>query len=107
MPIDQLDIERLRQRLSRPDIVAQNSFTLLKDISRASDDHDQTTFQELILRALENREHFGASRIVLDALVRRVGLFPYLEFSTLGLADAIAWEFNRPKGMREDIVFHE
>ena len=45
--------------------------------------------------------------IVLDALVRQVGLFPYLVPNELGTADQIAWEFNHPEAMPDDIVFHE
>jgi hypothetical protein len=63
--------------------------------------------QELVLRALEQRKYFGDASVVLDALVRQVGLFPYLNPKDLGTADQIAWEFNHPEAMPDDIVFHE
>ena len=34
-------------------------------------------------------------------------MFPYLNPHELGTADQIAWEFNRPANMPEQIVFHE
>src|SRR5207253_2807435 len=56
---------------------------------------------------LEQRASFGSAAVVLDALVRQVGLFPYLTPRELGTSDQIAWELNRPANMPEEIVFHE
>ncbi len=50
---------------------------------------------------------FGKASVVLDSRVRQVGLFPYLSPNDLGTADQIAWEFNHPASMPDDIVFHE
>lgn len=61
---------------------------------------------ELILRALEHRNRFGASEPILSALARSVGLFPYLHPEMLGFKDALAYEFHRPPYMPDDFVFH-
>jgi hypothetical protein len=108
MPGDYLEIDQIRESLSRPSVIAKSAFEVLSNISRLVDEGElAVTSQELILRALENRKHFGTASIVLDSLVRQAGLFPYLNPKTLGTADQIAWEFNRPAKMPSDIVFHE
>jgi len=108
MPSDYLEVQQIRQSLSRRDDISANGFAILQGICRLIDEDDfRQESQELILRALEHRSQFGAASSVLDALVRKVGLFPYLNPQELGTADEIAWEFNRPANMSEDIVFHE
>lgn len=108
MPGDYLEVEQIRQSLSSAREIARNGFRILTNICRLVDeDESPSTYHELILRALENRRHFGPSEQVLNALVRQVGLFPYLNPAELSAADEIAWEFNRPQNMPEDIVFHE
>jgi hypothetical protein len=108
MPSDYLEVQQIRQSLSRRRDISTNGFTILQGICRLVDEDDlRQESQELILRALEHRSQFGAASSVLDALVRKVGLFPYLNPQELGTADEIAWEFNRPANMSDDIVFHE
>jgi len=108
MPSDYLEIEQIRASLADPAIVAKEAFGILSNISHLLDEGDSRhVSQELVLRALESRKHFGKASIVLDALVRQVGLFPYLSPKDLGTADQIAWEFNHPPSMPDDIVFHE
>jgi hypothetical protein len=107
MPGTYLEIEQIRESLTRQREISQNGFNILVNICRLVDEADsKRDSQELILRALENRAHFGEATVVLDSLVRKVGLFPYLDLRTLCAADAIALECNRPANMGEDIVFH-
>jgi len=108
MPSDYLEIQQLRSSLSDPAVVAKEGFGILNNISNLLDEVEfRQVSQELVLRALEHRKSFGTASIVLDALVRQVGLFPYLNPSDLGTSDQIAWEFNHPKAMPDDVVFHE
>lgn len=107
MPSDYLEIGQIRDVLSQPGAISEDAFAILSGICRVMNGGgSQETSQELILRALENRVHFGEASIVLDALVRKVGLFPYLDPIELGVADEIAYEFNRPANMPDDVVFH-
>ena len=46
-----------------------------------------------------------AAVLILDSLVRRVGLFPYLEPASLDTRDRIAYELHRPTPAAE-FVFH-
>lgn len=107
MPGDYLEVRQIRQSLSQVDEVSRDGFNILANICRLVDEGESSqTYQELILRALENRNYFGSASSLLDALVRQVGLFPYLNPAELGSADEIAWEFNRPSNMQDDMVFH-
>jgi rhodanese-related sulfurtransferase len=73
----------------------------------SSTEVDQQQTQDLVLRAMEYRESFGEAAVILDGLVRRLGLFPYLDLETLPLSDSIAYEFHRPLNMKQaGIVFH-
>jgi hypothetical protein len=102
-----LSIEALRHSLSDAEAIRRDPFGLLKEISvRVAVDEPEDA-QELVLRALDKRELFNGYGEVLDSLVRRVGLYPYLDPSSLGVSDLLAYEFHRPKSLGEDVVFHE
>jgi DEAD/DEAH box helicase/Helicase conserved C-terminal domain len=108
MPVDHIEVEQIRQSLSRADVISQNGFSILSRVCNLMEESASPEIpQDLILRALENRKLFGSASCLLDAMVRRVGLFPYLNPQELTTADQIAWEFNRPANMPEGMVFHE
>ncbi len=92
--------------LRSPAAVARNPFSLLRGLANAAASDDDERTQELLLRALEHRSHFGGAAQVLDDLVRQVGLFPYLDPEQLSLRDRIAHEFHKPENMDPGIVFH-
>jgi hypothetical protein len=97
MPNDYLENSQIREALSKPSDLGKDGFKILANISRLVDEGGSPAiYQELILRALDQRTKFGSASGLLDALVRQVGLFPYLDPSKLGTADEIAWEFHRP-----------
>lgn len=98
----------LRKGLSDLSIIKSNGFSLLKDLSQfVSSRQNEIEAQELVLRALEYRDHFKGYQPMLDALVREIGLFPYLNPESLTTLEQIAYEFHRPLNMDEDIVFHK
>jgi hypothetical protein len=106
MAVASVNVSELRRRLTDPEHIRSNAFQLVKDLCRLHSAGDGvTTAQELILRALEHRNAFGAQATVLDALVREIGLFPYLDPEELGLADQLALEAHRPASL-ESFVFH-
>jgi len=108
MPSDYLEVDQLRASLKDPAVVSKEAFGILSNISHLlGEGAFPQVSQELVLRALEHRKYFGEASVILDALVRQVGLFPYLNPNELGTADQIAWEFNHPEAMPDDIVFHE
>jgi hypothetical protein len=102
-----MNVADLRRVLRSPEEIPQQAFSLVREIARLNVDPDQAeTAHEMILRALEHRQHFGPSEAVVSALARAVGLFPYLNPENLSLRDSIAYEFHRPPAMGEDFVFH-
>lgn len=82
-----------------------NKFELVKAISDSVQTNN-TNGQEFILRLLARRNEFTEFDIVIDSLVRQVGLFPYVEQSELSFKDSIAFEVHKPLGLDESIVFH-
>jgi hypothetical protein len=102
-----MNIAILRERLRSPGTIRLHAFSVLQNIACLVADPDQELIaHEMVLRALENRDHFGPYQQVLDSLVRSVGLFPYLEPEALSFRDSIAYEFHRPMNMGEGFVFH-
>ena len=55
---------------------------------------------------MEHRSEFGQAEVILDALVREVGLYPYINVGNLSSRDLIAYEMHRPDNFGEDFVFH-
>jgi len=105
MPAD-IEATELRAALSDPERIRANSFPILQDLCRFAGVGQEQDVQEMVLRALEMRAHFGLGREILDGLVRQCGFFQYLDPDALPLADRIAYEVHRPANMGEDIVFH-
>src|SRR5438094_342011 len=93
-----LTLRDVRDHLDKPELTPDNSFAIVRALCAAMG-HDRDHVQDLVLRALEHREDFGPAGIVLDGLVRQLGLFPYLQLDRLGVADAIAYEFHRPENL--------
>lgn len=63
--------------------------------------------RDMIIRALDNRELYKNYEILLKHLVRKAGLYPYLntEFKKHDLEDIISIEANKPN-LNNGIVFH-
>jgi rhodanese-related sulfurtransferase len=84
-----------------------NGFSIAKDLCVLFNlEESNPSCRNLLFQAVELREKFGSSAQVLDGLLRRVGLFPYLSPDSLSFADLLAYEANRPEGFQENIVFH-
>ncbi|MCU7866438.1 MAG: DEAD/DEAH box helicase [Candidatus Thiodiazotropha sp. (ex Lucinoma borealis)] len=103
-----MNINEIRDALRHPDTISEQSFEIARAISGIRNTSlNQTTAQELILRALEYRELFGGSAVLIDGLVRESGLFPYMDVDSLSIKDQIAYEYHKPLNMESDnIVFH-
>ncbi len=109
MPDSLLNVNELRHQLRNPELLSGNGFLAMQSLTalQHGSDIEEQEFQDLVLYALEHRERFGAYSVVLNALVREIGLFPYLDPKELSFADRIAYEFHRPENMEDkNIVFH-
>jgi hypothetical protein len=105
-----MDYSEIKAALSQPYILPGRNTALLREIAgqvnNAATHHEG---RDLVIRALSVNSSFTASeRDVLMALVRNVGLFPYLadSISTADLADQLAFELHRPDNNESAVVFH-
>ena len=107
MPVNRQLVTILFQRLSSPSTIAEDSFGVARDLCRViSEDDEAPQAHDLVLRAMEHRDAFGSAGVILDGLLRQIGLFPYLDSARLSLADLLAYEAHRPERLGDDIVFH-
>jgi hypothetical protein len=99
-------IKSVRDRIDRLGNLEEDRFSILKDLSLIiSEDGEQESGQDLLLRVLERREYFANYEQIINDFTRKLGLFPYSDPEYFSLADAIAYEFHRPLNMK-DVVFH-
>lgn len=72
-----------------------------------ADDASVKLLRSMVVRCLEYRGKLGPATPILDSLVRKLGLFPYLsEDADLAVADALALEVHRSPVKGGEIVFH-
>ena len=86
--------------------LAENDFSALSVISNLLT-LEENKGRECLIRLLEHRHLFDRYTSIVDDLVQRSGLFPYLSenHENLNEFDLLSLEFHRPIGM-EDIVLH-
>ena len=97
----------IKKALLDPKEIKLNSFQILKHIAALlAKEASATTAQDLLLRVLEKQDLFIAEKPLLESLVRKSGLFPYLDPSNLDFRDSVAYECHRPENMNDDFVFH-
>jgi len=102
-----MNAAELRGILASEDAIEQNPFKYLGAISGfVNDPEEEEIGRELVLRALERSACFSGFEEVLDGLTRQVGLFPYMEKSTLRLRDRLAYEIHTVPAGDQEIVFH-
>lgn len=82
-----------------------DQFAILAELNRQIY-HDADIGRDLLIRALEKKNCFSNCQEMLNELVEKTGLFPYLEKEDIvSTSDQIAYEFHRPIGL-DDIVLH-
>lgn len=87
-----------------------NAFSVLGTIARlAAAPATSDQGRDLLIRLLERRDGLNEFEApLLDSLVNRLGLYPYVaEPEHLSAAEQIAFEYHRPEPLdRENVVFH-
>jgi RAD3-like DEAD/DEAH box helicase len=105
-----MDYSELKEALSHSAIVPGHNLALLREIAtQVNNAATHNDGRDLVIRALAVNDSFDApERAVLMALVRNVGLFPYLTdtIATADLDDQLAFELHRPDNADSTIVFH-
>jgi hypothetical protein len=111
------DVEALHILLDDPVQVSADPFAMLRDVAHAhalaeakaasSDNEELRRARELIIRLADRREELGGAIDLYDALVSKIGLYPYLEPEDLEGSDLLAYEAHRPPGsFGEEFVWH-
>lgn len=110
-----MDEAEIKSILADPDLFRERAFDVLREVARrhaiAESDEDaaaQQAVRQLVIRGLERRDQMGTAKPIHDAMLSRIGLFPYLdEPDTLSLGDRLAYEAHRPLvSPQDDFVFH-
>lgn len=96
----------LEALLRDPTTLGLRAFETVACLAREVSDPPDPSSQDLLLRALEHRSHFGNCQPILDSLIRAAGLFPYLDPEDLSVEDLVAFEFHRPIDLDDGITFH-
>jgi hypothetical protein len=110
-------VEELHDLLDGGIEQARDPFSLLRDVAHvyalaeadADDpaDEELRRARELIIRLIDSRESLGELTSVHDALLVRIGLYPYLEPADLRGPDLLAYEAHRPPGdFGQEFVWH-
>jgi hypothetical protein len=112
------DLEELRERIRDASAVVGDPFALVRDVAHAyalveasadsARDERLGQARDLIIRLLDHRDELGSARPVLDALLARVGLFPYMQEDQLSGRDLLAYEAHRPLASwgTEEFIWH-
>lgn len=104
-----MNIDEIRTILSDHQSCEDNAFEVLKAITELSNSKaTQNTARELVIRALAIRSAFGEGyAVLLDQLVRVVGLMPYADSSlVLSLEDQLEVEAHRAPLADGSLIFH-
>jgi hypothetical protein len=88
-----------------PESIRRDPFAAAKVVAWSIAQEESADVHDVVLHALEHRDAFGPARQILEAAVRELGLFPYLNADALSAADQVAYEFHRPRGLPR-VVFH-
>ena len=66
-----MTVDDIRSHLNKPEAIPERAFEILQTLcSMANGDSHSPVLQELVLRALENREYFAEVELVLNGLAR-------------------------------------
>lgn len=103
-----LNLNQIRTRLASAEDLSREGFELLQAVAHhlaPVDGEPEPLLVEAAIRLLDRKDELAGYAPVVDAIIRAVGLFPYLEPEGLSTADQLAFEAHRPFGMN-DLVFH-
>lgn len=95
-----------QKKFSDPQWLHDNAFQALSDIACCLE-QDEDKGRECLIRILEHRKLFSEYNQIVDSLIQRVGLFPYLDSdsATLSTSDLLNIESHAPDGL-DGIILH-
>lgn len=105
-----LSLEDAKQTLRSAGGLNGNAFSILGTIARTAAHPEQVDeSRDLLVRLLDRRDELSPSYIpLLEALVVRLGLYPYVaQPDLLPTSDQLAFEYHRPEALEDEgFVFH-
>lgn len=105
-----MELASLEQILKSDVEISRDPFNVARQLCEMYNNADNQTVskvQDLVIRALDKYDLFGDSRTILDSLLRELGLFPYLDFDSLSIPDALAYiAHSADIGNSDDVIFH-
>lgn len=95
-----------QKNFSNPQWLQSNTFQAISDIAWSLE-QDESVARKCLIRILEHRDLLSGYQHIIDDLIQRVGLFPYLELlnKELSTSDLINIESHIPDGLN-GIVLH-
>lgn len=109
---DHLTLDEMRAIVADRTTLPERAFSLLTELSAAAmlsandDDNRVMAAREIAIRLLESREALAHVEGLLDAVLRQLGLFPYVEPDFLSMRELLEFEAHRPEGLDDTVVFH-
>jgi hypothetical protein len=98
----------LRDYLLSPQPDATEAFRAVQSLCALTHNHDDNSpiIQELLLYMMDKEELFKPYKSIINSLLRKCGLFPYLEQDSLSFSDAVVHELHKFEKEDLKIVFH-
>lgn len=102
-----VELDSLRSVLADASAIALDPFGAAKAVANACSqlDYDSQS-QDLVLRSLDKLQAFGSAKIIINALVRECGLFPYLNFDESSTSDLFAAALHKYPRLDDGLVLH-
>jgi hypothetical protein len=86
-------------QFSNREWLADQGFSALVEISRLLDSNSNSG-RDALIRSLEHRDVLGAYSEIIDALIQKAGLYPYLlEDAVLTTSDLVNYEYHTAEGL--------
>lgn len=86
-------------QFSNPEWLANQGFSALVEISRMLEENANSG-RDALIRSLEHRDVLGAYTEIIDALIQKAGLYPYLlEDAVLTTSDLVNFEYHTAEGL--------
>jgi hypothetical protein len=101
--------DSLLNLLSSNESLKENEYLLLKDCCILVNSELEPYSHDIVLKLLEKKHLFSTleAKKLINALARKVGLFPYMNLDEASYADTIAYFFFKPDDLSDsNIVFH-
>ena len=102
------DVRGLKRAVATAESANERAFEVLADLgglvarAKGEESTEMTQAREIAIRLVEHRDGLGGQAAPLDAMLRRLGLFPYIDAGAAGVRDRLAIEAHRPLDLPDE-----